>query len=107
MHPDVERLVSRATNEELVALTAGTDFWHTAAIPRLGDEGLGVLVARLRRRSIGALEQFDEHLALFGRHITLPFGRAFGARRQYGGAAPRLQARARKQKGRGRSRAQT
>ncbi len=33
---DIDALLDRATVEELVALTAGRDFWHTVAIPRLG-----------------------------------------------------------------------
>lgn len=33
---DIDDLLDRATVEELVALTAGRDFWHTVAIPRLG-----------------------------------------------------------------------
>lgn len=36
MFQEVERLLDQATVEELVALTAGHDFWHTVAIPRLG-----------------------------------------------------------------------
>ena len=35
-HPEVERLLDAATDEELVALTAGHNFWHTKAIERLG-----------------------------------------------------------------------
>ena len=39
MHPEVERLLDAATVEELVALTAGHNFWHTKAIARLGKIG--------------------------------------------------------------------
>ncbi|MFZ4721489.1 MAG: glycoside hydrolase family 3 N-terminal domain-containing protein, partial [Ilumatobacteraceae bacterium] len=33
---DIDDLLDRVTVEELVALTAGRDFWHTVPIPRLG-----------------------------------------------------------------------
>ena len=42
MFPEVERLLEQATVEELVALTAGHDFWHTVAIRRLGIPAMRV-----------------------------------------------------------------
>ena len=36
MTSHIDDLLDRATVEELVALTAGRDFWHTVPIPRLG-----------------------------------------------------------------------
>ncbi len=42
MHPEVERLLEAATVEELVALTAGHNFWHTKAIARLGIPAMRV-----------------------------------------------------------------
>ena len=42
MHPEVERLLDAATVEELVALTAGHNFWHTKAIARLGIPAMRV-----------------------------------------------------------------
>lgn len=35
-HPEVERLLDAATDEELVSLTAGHNFWHTKSVTRLG-----------------------------------------------------------------------
>ncbi|PGH11907.1 hypothetical protein AJ79_04599 [Helicocarpus griseus UAMH5409] len=37
---DVEKVISELKTGEKVDLTAGTDFWHTAAIPRLGVPAL-------------------------------------------------------------------
>ncbi|KAK2794701.1 hypothetical protein FQN52_007471 [Onygenales sp. PD_12] len=37
---DVEKVLSELTVSEKVALTAGVDFWHTAAVPRLGVPAL-------------------------------------------------------------------
>jgi len=42
MANDIDDLLGRATIEELVALTAGRDFWHTAPIPRLGIPAMRV-----------------------------------------------------------------
>ena len=42
MHPEVERLLAAATVEELVALTAGHNFWHTKAVARLGIPAMRV-----------------------------------------------------------------
>jgi beta-glucosidase len=42
MFPEVERLLDAATVEELVALTAGLDFWHTVPVPRLGIPSMRV-----------------------------------------------------------------
>lgn len=36
MSDPIERLLSQMTLEEKVALAAGSDFWHTTAVPRLG-----------------------------------------------------------------------
>ena len=41
-HPEVERLLDAATDEELVGLTAGHNFWHTKAIARLGIPAMRV-----------------------------------------------------------------
>lgn len=38
----IDDLLDQATVEELVALTAGHDFWHTAAVPRLGIPAMRV-----------------------------------------------------------------
>ncbi|MEY2756050.1 MAG: hypothetical protein RJB65_2408, partial [Actinomycetota bacterium] len=38
----IDDLLDQATVEELVALTAGHDFWHTVAIPRLGIPAMRV-----------------------------------------------------------------
>ncbi|OAX79924.1 hypothetical protein ACJ72_05751 [Emergomyces africanus] len=37
---DVEKVISELTTDEKVALTAGVDFWHTAAVHRLGIPSL-------------------------------------------------------------------
>ena len=37
MFPEVERLLEQATPEELVALTAGRDFWHTSPVQTLEE----------------------------------------------------------------------
>jgi beta-glucosidase len=42
MSSRINDLIDRASVEELVALVAGTDFWHTAAIDRLGIPQLRV-----------------------------------------------------------------
>jgi beta-glucosidase len=42
MSPRIDSLIDRASVEELVALVAGTDFWHTAAIERLGIPAMRV-----------------------------------------------------------------
>ncbi|MEY4174431.1 MAG: hypothetical protein RI900_1596, partial [Actinomycetota bacterium] len=42
MHAEVQRLLDEATLEELVALTAGHNFWHTKAIARLGIPAMRV-----------------------------------------------------------------
>lgn len=41
-HPEVERLLDAATDEELVGLTAGHNFWHTKSIARLGIPAMRV-----------------------------------------------------------------
>ena len=42
MTSNIDDLLDRATVEELVALTAGLDFWHTVPIPRLGIPSMRV-----------------------------------------------------------------
>lgn len=42
MTTNIDDLLDQATVEELVALTAGLDFWHTAPVPRLGIPSMRV-----------------------------------------------------------------